>query len=223
MPALERVLLLSLGFALGACSSAPELTHEGRPLSAWVADLGAPGAEQRLTAIEAVAAMGRRAGAAVPALILRGDDPDPRVALAAARALVAVGPDAIAPLERALDVHAPPLRRLHAAWALLQLVPAHEWAASVMLECFASLDRRAVADRARDLVVALGPLLVDRLAALVDDPYLPLRVRALEALGAQGSPAAVSAIDARLSSPDPEVRAAAARARATIAERSSRR
>ena len=84
------------GVAWGQSSTKPakEPVADGRPLSAWVADLKAPSPETRNAAAYEIAGLGPSAAAAVPALIDALNDPEPSVRLPVAVALREIGPAA---------------------------------------------------------------------------------------------------------------------------------
>jgi hypothetical protein len=88
----------------------PQLTNDttwdGRPLSAWIADLQEPAPYTRHRAAYTISALGPAAKAAVPALIEALKDPARTVRYAAAYALSEIGAgatDAIAALTEAED------------------------------------------------------------------------------------------------------------------------
>lgn len=212
---MRRTLGLIATVALAACTP-DEPRYQGRSLTSWRTSLASPVSGERRQACQAMAALGPDGAPAVPQLVaLLGDA---EVGPVAARALTAVGADAIAPLERRLAVEVPAFERLYAAHALVQLVPAHDLATSVLVESFAALRDAALAARALELVVVLGPALAPRIATLVEDPYVPLRVRALEALGGMGEKAReqTAVVLSQLGSPEPAVRRAAVQALALV-------
>jgi HEAT repeat protein len=73
---------------------------QGRPLSAWIADLKAPAPETRNAAAYQIAGMGPPAAAAVPALIEALDDPIAAVRYPVTVALLEIGPAAKAAVPR---------------------------------------------------------------------------------------------------------------------------
>src|SRR4029077_14426111 len=94
--------------AVSACKGEPR--YEGRSLDAWIADLKSPDAETRRHAMEACAAMGPGAEAAIPALVdaLKAKGP---VSPLAGVALSRMGPKAypaVVPVTQSTD---PKLRR----------------------------------------------------------------------------------------------------------------
>src|SRR5918994_4648135 len=77
-----------------------EPVSDGRPLSAWVADLEAPAPQTRNAAAYEIAGMGPAAAAAVPALIEALDDPVAAVRFPVTIALLEIGPAAAAAVPR---------------------------------------------------------------------------------------------------------------------------
>jgi HEAT repeat protein len=77
-----------------------EPMSDGRPLSAWIADLKAPAPQTRNAAAYEIAGMGPPAAAAVPALIEALDDPVPAVRFPVTIALLEIGPAAKAAVPR---------------------------------------------------------------------------------------------------------------------------
>jgi HEAT repeat protein len=68
-----------------------DTTWDGRPLSAWIADLQAPAPYTRHSAAYAISSLGPAAKAAVPALIAALKDPNRAVRYAAEYALSEIG------------------------------------------------------------------------------------------------------------------------------------
>lgn len=79
-----------------------EPISEGRPLSAWIADLKEPAPQTRNAAAYEIAGMGPAAVAAVPALIEALDDPAAAVRYPVTIALLEIGPGAKAAVPRLL-------------------------------------------------------------------------------------------------------------------------
>ena len=100
------------GVAWGQSSTKPakEPVADGRPLSAWVADLKAPSPETRNAAAYEIAGLGPSAAAAVPALIDALNDPEPSVRLPVAVALREIGPAAKAAVPALTNVRPSPAR-----------------------------------------------------------------------------------------------------------------
>lgn len=89
-----------------AASQQKEPVFNGRPLSAWVADLKAPAPYTRNAAAYSISGMGPAAKAAVPALIEALNDPAAAVRFPVCVALKEIGPDAkeaVPALTKALD------------------------------------------------------------------------------------------------------------------------
>lgn len=101
------VSLLVLLASRAEAQSQKEPTHDGRPLSAWIADLKAPAPATRNAAAYAIGGMGPAAKAAVPALVqVLHEDTDPAVRFPVCIALREIGPDAkdaVPALTEALD------------------------------------------------------------------------------------------------------------------------
>jgi HEAT repeat protein len=99
-------LLGSPAEAQGRKHKEPEF--DGRPLSAWIADLKAPAPYSRNIAAYAISGMGAEGAPAIPALIAALDDPEAVVRFPVCVALREIGPaakDAIPALTKALDDH----------------------------------------------------------------------------------------------------------------------
>jgi HEAT repeat protein len=77
-----------------------EPVSDGRPLSAWIADLKAPAPQTRNAAAYEIAGMGAEAAAAVPALIEALEDPIAAVRYPVTVALLEIGPAAKAAVPR---------------------------------------------------------------------------------------------------------------------------
>jgi HEAT repeat protein len=93
--------ILSSGLAAQSKPAATkEPVSDGRPLSAWIADLSAPAPETRNAAAYEIAGFGPDAAAAVPELIKLLDDPVPAVRFPATIALLEIGPAAKAAVPR---------------------------------------------------------------------------------------------------------------------------
>ena len=106
---LKRVFVALIFASLAASSAAlaqsrpvhaREPVSEGRPLSAWIADLKAPAPQTRNAAAYEIAGMGPSAAAAVPALIEALDDPVAAVRFPVTIALLEIGPAAKAAVPR---------------------------------------------------------------------------------------------------------------------------
>jgi len=100
---MNRQLLAALALATLASTpaqaqgkKAPEPSFDGRPLSAWVADLEALAPYTRNAAAYAISGMGPSATAAVPALIVALKDEVPAVRYPVCVALREIGPGAMA-------------------------------------------------------------------------------------------------------------------------------
>jgi HEAT repeat protein len=101
------VAALVLSTALGAQTKPAgdrEPVSEGRPLSAWIAELKAPAPQTRNAAAYEIAGMGPAAVAAVPALIEALDDPVAAVRYPITIALLEIGPGAKAAVPRLLQM-----------------------------------------------------------------------------------------------------------------------
>ena len=94
------MLAAHTGQAQTTSARAGEPMAEGRPLSAWIADLKAPAPETRNAAAYQIAGMGPAAAAAVPALIQALDDPIAVVRYPVTVALLEIGPAAKAAVPR---------------------------------------------------------------------------------------------------------------------------
>jgi HEAT repeat protein len=94
------VTLVVTSAGLAQASTAKEPVAEGRPLSAWIADLKAPAPQTRNAAAYQIAGMGPQAAAAVPALIEALDDPVAAVRYPVTVALLEIGPAARAAVPR---------------------------------------------------------------------------------------------------------------------------
>jgi HEAT repeat protein len=99
-------LAMSLLFLAAACGlttaqPAKEPTHDGKPLSQWVKQLGSEDADARRKAEDAVRALAGHPDALAEALLAAASDPKPE-SLVQARALVAMGPRAVPTLTAGL-------------------------------------------------------------------------------------------------------------------------
>ena len=97
---LVAILATTSGLAQTTPAATREPMAEGRPLSAWIADLKAPAPETRNAAAYQIAGMGPQAAAAVPALIEALDDPIAAVRYPVTVALLEIGPAAKAAVPR---------------------------------------------------------------------------------------------------------------------------
>ena len=97
---LAAILATTSGLAQSAPAATREPMAEGRPLSAWIAELKAPAPETRNAAAYQIAGMGPQAAAAVPALIEALDDPIAAVRYPVTVALLEIGPAARAAVPR---------------------------------------------------------------------------------------------------------------------------
>ena len=97
---LAAILATTSGLAQSAPAATREPIAEGRPLSAWIAELKAPAPETRNAAAYQIAGMGPQAAAAVPALIEALDDPIAAVRYPVTVALLEIGPAAKAAVPR---------------------------------------------------------------------------------------------------------------------------
>jgi HEAT repeat protein len=86
--------------AQGTAAKSGEPVADGRPLSAWIADLKGLAPETRNAAAYEIAGMGSAAAAAVPALIEALDDPMASVRFPVTVALMEIGPAAKAAVPR---------------------------------------------------------------------------------------------------------------------------
>jgi HEAT repeat protein len=91
---LVALVVTTSGTAQTAPAARKEPVSQGRPLSAWIADLKAPAPETRNAAAYQIAGMGPQAAAAVPALIEALDDPIAAVRYPVTVALLEIGPAA---------------------------------------------------------------------------------------------------------------------------------
>lgn len=90
----------------GRGTQGPEPVADGRPLSAWIADLKAAAPQTRNAAAYEISGLGPAAAPAVPALVEALKDPNPAVRYAATVALREIGPAAkaaVPALKRAMD------------------------------------------------------------------------------------------------------------------------
>lgn len=94
------LILSSAALGQGRPVHAKEPASDGRPLSAWIADLKAPAPQTRNAAAYEIAGMGPDAAAAVPALIEALDDPVAAVRFPVTIALLEIGPVAKAAVPR---------------------------------------------------------------------------------------------------------------------------
>ncbi|HZB27996.1 MAG TPA: HEAT repeat domain-containing protein [Gemmatimonadales bacterium] len=97
---LVALVVSTSGLAQTAPGRPKEPMAQGRPLSAWIADLKAPAPETRNAAAYQIAGMGPPAAAAVPALIEALDDPIAAVRYPVTVALLEIGPAAKAAVPR---------------------------------------------------------------------------------------------------------------------------
>jgi HEAT repeat protein len=81
-----------------------EPVSDGRPLSAWIADLKAPAPQTRNAAAYEIAGLGPAAVAAVPALIEALEDPVAAVRYPVTIALLEIGPGAKAAVPRLVQM-----------------------------------------------------------------------------------------------------------------------
>ena len=86
--------------AQSASTTSSEPSTDGRPLSAWIADLKAPAPSTRNAAAYEIAGLGPAAAPAVPALIAALDDEIPAVRFPVTVALGEIGPGASAAVPR---------------------------------------------------------------------------------------------------------------------------
>ena len=96
-------LILALTTSRASAQNAAEANEpvsEGRPLSAWIADLKSAAPATRNAAAYEIAGLGPAAKAAVPALIEALDDSDAAVRFPVTVALGEIGPDAAAAVPR---------------------------------------------------------------------------------------------------------------------------
>ncbi len=100
MAGLVALVVSTSGLAQTAPGRTKEPMAQGRPLSAWIADLKAPAPETRNAAAYQIAGMGPPAAAAVPALIEALDDPIAAVRYPVTVALLEIGPAAKAAVPR---------------------------------------------------------------------------------------------------------------------------
>lgn len=106
MLAVLALTVLCTAPAAAQGKKAPEPSFNGRPLSAWVADLKAPAPYTRNAAAYAIGGMGSAATAAVPALIVALKDEQPTVRYPVCIALREIGPtakEAVPALTQVLD------------------------------------------------------------------------------------------------------------------------
>ena len=99
-------LLVSPVAAQNATAAKGEPVYDDRPLSSWIEDLSGLAPYTRHLAAYAIASMGPKATAAVPALIKNLEDPEPTVRFSSALALGEIGPgakEAVDPLKKLLD------------------------------------------------------------------------------------------------------------------------
>ena len=94
------LVLGSTAMAQAKPARAREPVSNGRTLSQWVADLKAQSPQTRNAAAYEIAGMGPAAAAAVPALIVALDDPEPSVRFPVTVALLEIGPAAKAAVPR---------------------------------------------------------------------------------------------------------------------------
>lgn len=103
--AAAALILTSSAWAQGAASKEP--MSDGRTLSQWLVDLKEAAAPQvRNAAAYEISGMGPAAAAAVPALIVALDDPEPTVRFPVTVALAEIGPaakDAVPRLKKMMD------------------------------------------------------------------------------------------------------------------------
>jgi HEAT repeat protein len=94
------LMMSSTAWGQSKPARAKEPVSNGRPLSAWLADLKAPAPQTRNAAAYEIAGMGPDAAAAVPALIEALDDPAAAVRYPVTVALLEIGPAAKAAVPR---------------------------------------------------------------------------------------------------------------------------
>ena len=102
--AAAALIFTSSAWAQGAASKEP--VSDGHTLSEWVTDLKAAAPQVRNAAAYEISGMGPAAAAAVPALIVALDDPDPTVRFPVTVALGEIGPaakDAVPRLKKMMD------------------------------------------------------------------------------------------------------------------------
>jgi hypothetical protein len=100
-------LVVALGLTsstLSAQAASAEPSTDGRPLSAWIAELKAPAPSTRNAAAYEIAGLGPAAAPAVPALIEALDDEMPAVRFPVTVALGEIGPAAAAAVPRLKQV-----------------------------------------------------------------------------------------------------------------------
>jgi HEAT repeat protein len=97
---LAALVMSSTAWTQSKPAPTKEPVADGRPLSAWLADLKAPAPQTRNAAAYEIAGMGPAAAAAVPALIEALDDPAAAVRYPVTVALLEIGPAAKAAVPR---------------------------------------------------------------------------------------------------------------------------
>jgi HEAT repeat protein len=92
--------VLAMAPALHAQGAAKEPIADGRPLSAWIADLKAEAPQTRNAAAYEISGLGPAAVSAVPALIEALEDPSAAVRFPVTVALGEIGPAAVGAVPR---------------------------------------------------------------------------------------------------------------------------
>jgi len=211
------IATVALGLGLAACN---EPRYQNRTLSSWMHDLGADEDYKRRAACEAIGELGPQAEKAIPELVGLMDDVNEGIRDFAATALAKVGPTAKPALEEVLARPEPDVR-LYAASALIQLDPKHPQAGEVLVKAVTGVGNAELAQRAQEIVIRGGEVLVPILTPYIKDPYAPVRLQVLKTLGkmrekAQG---AVPAVKDAIGDKEIEVRTQALTTLAAIGTR----
>lgn len=180
------MLVVCGGSFLVACN---EPIYEHRTLSSWRRDLKHRSDTERRLACEALGAMGPAATDTIPDLIARFEDPMPVVRDAAQAALEKMGTPALQALAPLLAQDLPVIR-LHATLAILGIQPTHIQAMAEFVKFLSAPASMEINNRIKRKALALGADFLPKLMELIQDPYPPARLQAIQIITEMGKTAA---------------------------------
>jgi HEAT repeat protein len=210
-----HALLVVIAMLTAGTGPADGPVFSGRPLAAWLAELGDADVLVREEALEVLARAGPAAKETVPQLrkLLRAEPVTLRVraALALGRITGDNGPAATA-LAEYLRLAPGTATRQHALQQLQQLGPDGVAAAAAVLELTEHEDL-SLRNHAQAVLTAMGPRAVPALVTALKDPQVQRRRQAALVLGRMGPLAqdAAAALEGRLTDEDRAVRVHSAR------------
>ena len=169
--AMAGMVVLALAAVGRGAPDDSEPMVNGKPLSAWIAQLKDKDAQKRNEATQSISQLGIQARPALKALVPLLGDTDVGVRYNAAGALAAIGPDAVGPLKDALKDANADVRQT-AAYGLGLLGPAAHDAADALAALLKDDKEALVRQAAAQSLGQLGPEVksaVPALAAAVKD------------------------------------------------------